>query len=213
MQVTSLNVAQARQVMHEGINISTGIFKQPVQGALAVSVRGVEGDRQCDLINHGGEHKAVYAFSLQHYDYWRETLDNFDLAAGAFGENLTMSELDEARICIGDQLAIGGTLLEVSQPRVPCYKLGIALGDKRAPALFTRHFHTGVYFRVIEPGKITAGDRADRVHHHPAGISVHALFRAYFDRLCSGGEEILRAARELEELAPEWQEKLRRPRP
>ena len=87
---------------------------------------GVENDAVCDLKNHGGEHKAVYAFSIEHYSYWRESLKKPDLGPGSFGENLTLSSLNEAEVCIGDQLQMGSAVLEVSQPRVPCFKLGTA---------------------------------------------------------------------------------------
>ena len=131
------------------------------------------------------------------------------MSAGAFGENLTMSSLDEADICIGDHLHICSSILEVSQPRAPCFKLGVALGDPRAPALFTRHQHTGVYFRVIAPGEVCNGDEAEIVHRHSAAVSVRNLFRACFDRSFKEAPAILSAAARVPQLAPEWQEKVR----
>ena len=210
MRIESTNIAQVQQVQYQGKTYSTGIFKRPLTGPLSVSQQGVAGDTTCDLVNHGGSHKAVYGFSLGHYPYWRTTLDKPGLAAGAFGENLTISELDEDAVCIGDQLTIGTAVLEVSQPRVPCFKLGIALGDERVPALFTRKFHTGVYFRVIRAGVVNSGDSVTLSARHPDGISVHKLFRAYHDRNFPEAPAILQAASRLTKLAPEWQEKVNR---
>lgn len=209
MRVSSVNIARVRSITFRGETHSTGIFKLPVSDRVRVTRMGLAGDRQCDLLNHGGEHKAVYGFSLDHYAHWREVLEKPDLGPGAFGENLTMNGLDEADICIGDQLSIGSSVLEVSQPRVPCFKLGVALGDERAPALFARHFHTGVYFRVLQEGDIGAGDEAAIHHRHPAGISVHALFRAFHDRDYPQRNALLAQAFKLDVLAPEWRTKLR----
>jgi MOSC domain-containing protein YiiM len=209
MQVVSVNVAQVRSITFRGEAHRTGIFKFPADHPVRINRLGLVGDRQCDLLNHGGEHKAVYGFALQHYEHWRSALDNPGLEPGAFGENLTLDELDEEAICIGDQVAVGSTVLEVSQPRVPCFKLGVALGNERAPALFTRYFHTGVYFRVLQEGEVSAGDSAEVEYRHPAGISVHALFRAFHDRDYPDRNALLAEAFKLDALAPEWQGKLR----
>ena len=209
MYVMSVNVARVREINFQGESHKTGIFKEPVAGLVAVSTLGLQGDRQCDLLNHGGEHKAVYGFALEHYGHWRETLANPGLEPGAFGENLTISGLDEEAICIGDQFTIGSVLLEVSQPRVPCFKLGIALEDERAPALFSQYFHTGIYFRVLQEGSLKKGITCERTFSHPAGLSVHSLFRAFYDRDYPDRSSLLANACKLEALAPEWQHKLR----
>lgn len=209
MQVMSVNVARVREITFRGESHKTGIFKEAVTGPVAVNTLGLQGDRQCDLLNHGGEHKAVYAFALDHYAHWREALEKPGLGPGAFGENLSISGLDESAICIGDQLRIGTVLLEVSQPRVPCFKLGVALDDERAPALFTRHFYTGVYFRVVEEGQLKRGDGVAITHRHPAALSVHRLFRAFYDRDYQERNSLLAEAMKLDVLAPEWQHKLR----
>jgi MOSC domain-containing protein YiiM len=208
MRVLSTNISQPRSIEFHGKQFNTGIFKTPHAEALSLHSLGIKGDTVCDLKNHGGKHKAVYGFSFAHYDYWREALGKPTLSAGAFGENLTMSSLDEADVCIGDQLQIGSAILEVSQPRVPCFKLGVALGDPRAPALFTRHQHTGVYFRVLGPGEVRNGDEAEIVHRQDAAVSVHKLFRACFDRSFKEAPAILSAAARMHQLAPEWQEKV-----
>ncbi len=209
MRVLSVNLSQARTIEYRGEKHQTGIFKTPAHRPVALTRMGVQGDRVVDLLNHGGVDKAVYAFALDHYDHWRKTLDKPGLGPGAFGENLTMAGLDEAAICIGDQLSVGSALLEVSQPRVPCFKLGVALGDERAPGLFTSHFHTGVYFRVLREGEVSEGDPAEITHSHPECLSVYSLFRAFYDRDYPEREALLARARALPELAAEWQGKLR----
>lgn len=209
MHVISVNTSPGREIEHQGKLVQTGIFKQPLDGPLAVGATGCAGDRQCDLVNHGGVDKAVYGFAGDHYDYWSGVLGRA-LTPGAFGENLTVAGLLESETHIGDRLRVGGAVLEVSQPRNPCFKLGIALSDERAPALFTQHFHTGVYFRVIEPGDIRAGDTIEVVQRHPAAVSVHALFRAHHDRRSEGRKDVLRAAADIPQLAAEWGEKVAR---
>lgn len=208
MKVISVNIAAAEQVEYDGKTVNTGIFKKAVNGSVTVNSLGINGDEQADLLNHGGLHKAVYAFSSDHYDYWRQNLEKPNLALGAFGENLSISYLDESRICIGDQFRIGSCLLEVSQPRVPCFKLGIALNNTRAPKLFTKNFRTGVYFRVVEAGTLNSGDDVVRHLSAPDSISIETLFQAYFDKNYEGAESVFLKALKIGSLAPEWKEKL-----
>jgi len=208
MKLVSINIAQPTEVEYLGKIVSTGIFKQPINSQVYVNQNNITGDGQSDLIHHGGEHKAVYGFAAEHYHYWRETLERPDLSYGAFGENLTISALTESTLCIGDQLQIGDTILEVSQPRVPCFKLAIALDNKQAPNLFTKSYATGIYFRVKQQGFINVNDKVTLIKSHSKQLSVAALFRAYFDRSYSDAVAVLESAATIEELAPEWQEKI-----
>lgn len=208
MKIVSTNISRAKTVQYNGKEIKTGIFKVPTTEPVAIEELNIVGDEQADLINHGGAHKAVYAFSAEHYDYWRGVLENGKLSAGVFGENFTVSDLSEDAIRIGDQLRFGTALLEVSQPRVPCFKLGIALGNKMAPNLFTRNYCTGVYFRVLEPGVAKTGDAVTLVKQSAHSISVRALFQSYFDKDFAGATDVLSEALGLDELAPEWKVKL-----
>jgi len=208
MKLISVNKSKQKAIEYQGKEILTGIFKEPVEGKTFVQMGNLEGDEQADLLNHGGSHKAVYAFSYEYYDYWSEILKNPNLKHGSFGENLTISGLDEARLFIGDQFSIGECVLEISQPRVPCFKLGIALNNTKAPKLFTKSFNTGVYFRVIKEGVITAGDQVKKINSVPNSVSIRSLFRAYFDKSYGHANQVMAEALLLEELAPEWQDKL-----
>lgn len=208
VKIVSTNVSTAKTVVHNGKEIKTGIFKKPTPAEAVIEKLNIIGDEQADLVNHGGEHKAVYAFAAEHYSYWRGVLENSTLSAGRFGENFTVEGLAEDQIKIGDQLRFGTALLEVSQPRVPCFKLGIALDNKMAPNLFTKNYCTGVYFRVLQPGVAKTGDTVERVESQPHEVTVRALFQSFFDKDYSGAADVMAAALALDTLAPEWKSKL-----
>lgn len=208
MHLVSINVSKPKDAEYNGEIIQTGIFKKPIQGKLVVKKENIKGDGQADLVNHGGIHKAVYAFAHDRYDYWRGAFNDHSLTPGAFGENLTISSLDESDIAIGDRFSIGKCILEVSQPRMPCYKLGIALNNSKAPKLFTKSFCTGVYFRVIKEGEIEAGNKIERINRRPDSVSVKTLFRAVFDKDYHNANAIFSKALLIDELAPEWKNML-----
>lgn len=210
MKIISTNISKIKTVVHNGKEVKTGIFKTPTNEPVVIEKLNIKGDEQADLVNHGGVDKAVYAFSNNHYDYWKQTLENDDLAVGAFGENFTISDLDEANIHIGDHIRVGTALLEVSQPRVPCFKLAIALNNKNSLKLFTHHYCTGVYFRVLEQGVAKTGDSVVIEQKSTHDISVKKLFQAFFDKKYVGYEDVLLEALTLPALALEWQEKLKK---
>ncbi|NMP03977.1 MOSC domain-containing protein [Pseudoalteromonas arctica] len=210
MKIISTNISKIKTVVHNSKEVKTGIFKIPTNEPVVIEKLNIIGDEQADLVNHGGVDKAVYAFSHNHYEYWKQILENDDLAVGAFGENFTISDLDEANIHIGDHIRIGTALLEVSQPRVPCFKLAIALNNKNSLKLFTQHYCTGVYFRVLEQGVAKTGDSVVIEKKASHDISVKKLFQAFFDKKYVGYEDILLEALTLPELAVEWQEKLKK---
>lgn len=208
MKILSINTSEVKDIDNLGKIVATGIFKQAREGKVFVHKDNLEGDAQADLKNHGGAHKAVYAFSSDHYDYWRKELSQPDLKHGVFGENLTISSLDEAELCIGDKLSIGQCILEISQPRVPCFKLGLVLKDSNAPFLFTKSYATGIYFRVVQEGFIASGDVVEVIKNNAESVSVQALFRSYFDVKFADAAEVFNKALTLPELAPEWREKV-----
>jgi len=208
MKLLSINTSGSLPVEYQGKIISTGIFKKPVTGSVYVAKDHIQGDQQADLKHHGGEHKAVYAFSFDHYAYWSNILKKEPLNKGIFGENLTISGFDEGSLHIGDQLKIGKCLLEITQPRVPCHKLGLAVGNKNMPRLFIEHFATGIYMRVLKEGFIEAGDEPIVSYQNPFKVSVKSLFRAVYDKNFDQSEQLIATAKQIPELSQEWQKKI-----
>jgi MOSC domain-containing protein YiiM len=204
MTLISVNVALPADVPHGDRSVMTGIFKRPVAGVVTVHKLNLEGDGQADLVHHGGESKAVYAYAREHYDYWQQALDRSDLGYGTFGENLTIAGLDEATLCVGDQLAIGDTLFSITQPRVPCFKLGIRLGDPNVPRQFAESLRTGVYLRVLREGSVTAGDAVQVVSREPRRLSIRSLFDAFLKPGNADARELLKQALDVTGLSPEW---------
>ena len=202
MKLISVNVGLPRPVPYQDGIVSTGIYKESVAGPVWVRRLNLDGDGQADLKVHGGEHKAVYAYPLEHYAFWSRELGRNDLGYGQFGENLTVEGLLEEQVNIGDVYRIGKALLQVSQPRAPCFKLGIRMGDARFPARFTAANRTGFYLRVLEEGRVAAGDAIMLAERSGNPVSVSDVFRL---RHGTGGTraEYERAAR-IEALTPSW---------
>lgn len=171
--VRSVNVGRSRHVEWRGRPVTTAIWKEPVTGAIRVEGVNLEGDDQADRRVHGGADKAVYAYAVEDYDWWSTQVG--PLEPGTFGENLTTAGLDLAASCIGDRWHVGSAVLEVSQPRTPCFKLGIRMADDAFPGKFAAAGRTGAYLRIIQPGLIEAGDRIRVEPASPPLLSVGAL--------------------------------------
>ena len=179
MRVVSVNVGGPRAVDWRGEAVSTAIFKEPVAGPITVRRLNLDGDRQADLSVHGGADKAVYAYPAEHYAFWQAQLDR-ELPWGSFGENLTVEGLPlEDELFLGDRLRIGSAELAVTQPRLPCFKLGIRFGDPRMVKRFLAAGRTGYYLRVLTEGQIEAGDSATLVARDAAGVPVSEITRVY----------------------------------
>ena len=157
MKIVSVNVGQPRKVIWRDQEVVTGIFKSPVEGPVMLRRLNLDGDRQADLENHGGRSKAVYAYPAEHYDAWRQELPELDLSWGAFGENLTVEGLKEEEACLGDHFRFGQATLMVTQPRFPCYKLGLRLGRDDMVKRFLQSNRSGVYFS--RAGRGLCGER------------------------------------------------------
>lgn len=155
--VASVNVGRPRVVRFDGDEVRTSIWKHPAGGRVNVGLANVEGDQQSDLRVHGGPDKAVYAYALEDIEWWSHIL-HLDLRPGVFGENLTTKDIDLTNAHIGDRWSVGGAMLEISQPRVPCFKLGIRFADPLMPRRFAAALRPGAYLRVVVPGEIGAGD-------------------------------------------------------
>lgn len=179
MQIVSVNVGQPRQIeTPRGIVVSS-IFKSPVAGRVAVRRHNLEGDRQADLRVHGGPNKAVYAYSSEHYPYWTQQLPDTDLVFGNFGENLTITGLTEEEAHIGDQYRIGTSILRVTQPRMPCFKLALRFGRADMLKLFWKSGRPGIYFAIVKEGELGNGDDVELVEEHPAQVAVADVVRVY----------------------------------
>ncbi len=172
MRLVSVNAGRPRAVPWRGRTVTTAIWKDPVPGRVAVRRLNVDGDAQADLVGHGGEHRALYVYQLESYRYWERVLGRELAGHGVFGENLTVTGLGDDEVRVGDRLAVGSTVLEVTQPRVTCYKVGIRLDEPRMPALLTGHGRPGFYLRVLEEGEIGAGDVIERVGREGHGLTV-----------------------------------------
>ncbi len=175
MKLISVNVSLPRELCWEGRSVHTGIFKELAYGPVSVSTEGLEGDGQADRKHHGGENKAVYAYPSEHYPFWRGEMPGVEMPWGAFGENLSTMGLLEEEICVGDRFRIGEVLLRAVQPREPCYKLTIRLGDRTLPKRFLQSLRSGIYFAVDEPGLICAGDAIERVDRTEHTVTIRDL--------------------------------------
>lgn len=199
-------VGQPRTIGERGSQpVRSGIGKRPADGAIAVGPMGLEGDGQADLVNHGGVDKAVYAYDRGDAAYWEERLGR-TLPAGAFGENLTVEGMPSADVRVGDRFRLGGVLLEVTQPRVPCYKLGIHMADAEFPVVFARALRVGFYLRVIETGHIAAGTTISAWEKAATALSISDLMDLYLNGRHDTAK--LAAAVALPGLSAAWRESL-----
>jgi ferredoxin-NADP reductase/MOSC domain-containing protein YiiM/ferredoxin len=201
--IVSVNVGLPRDVAWQGRTVRTAVWKKPVTGRIFARRLNLDGDGQGDLRAHGGEQRAIMVYQLDSYRYWAAYLGRSDLVAGNFGENVTVEGLADNEVCIGDRFRIGGAVVEVSQPRDTCYRVGIRLNHPEMPALLVSHHRPGYYFRVIQEGEIGAGDRIEKLADGPERMTV-----AEIDALLYSGEhppEALRRATRIPALSKDWQ--------
>jgi len=197
--IISLQVGTPRPEAHGNKEVLTAIFKQPSDRMHKLSFTGLDGDEQGDKVHHGGPDKAVCVYLERWYPYWKQQLER-TLEYGAFGENITVSEWSEDDVCIGDKLQLGTALVQVSQPRQPCFKLGIRNGLPALPELVIKQGNTGFYLRVLKEGEVRAGDELTLLERHPSRKSVAEANRLmYKDMNDQAGLEALLAVKELAE--------------
>ena len=208
MRVISVNVGRPREVEWHGRRVLTSIWKSPVAGPVRVTTLNLDGDAQSDLSVHGGPEKAVYGYPAEHYDDWRRELSLETLPWGAFGENLTTSGLREQDLAIGDRIRVGSVELMVTQPRMPCFKLGIRFGRDDMVKRFLRSGRSGFYFAVVEEGSLTAGDSLQFTAREPHGVTVADL--AALDTGVARDRDVIRRALQVPALAESWKRHLRR---
>jgi len=203
--IISLQVGTPRAEAYGNKEVLTAIFKESSDRAHKLSITGLDGDEQGDKVHHGGPDKAVCVYLERWYPYWNEQLER-PLEYGSFGENITVSEWTEDDLCIGDKLQLGSAVVQVSQPRQPCFKLGIRNGLPSLPEQVIKRGNTGFYLRVLEEGEVRAGDELTVLKRHPARKSVAEANRLmYNDKNDQAGLEALLA---VEELAESWRGQL-----
>lgn len=203
MKLLSLNIGKPVEMDYQGKSISTGIYKKAVEGSVYLSAVNLDGDAQADLVNHGGPDKAICAYCSEHYPMWEEKLQR-PLAYGTFGENFTVAGLEESEVHIGDIFELGTVLLQISQPRQPCFKLGGKLSQPELPLWVQQTGCTGYYFRVLKEGHVAPGEAFRLVERHPAGVSVAEANRLkYRDKSDFDG---IRALLAVEALADSWRQ-------
>ena len=180
--VISTNLSETVLIEYQGKSVPTGIYKYPVDEPLHLQAEQVEKDTVADRRVHGGIHKAVYAYSAEDYPYWKELYPHLEWQFGMFGENLTMDELDESNVYIGDRYTLGDTVLRVTQPREPCFKLGVRFGNQGILREFMEHGRSGTYFAVEKEGQVQIGDQLTKVEEAPVRISIAEMYRALYSR-------------------------------
>ena len=179
MKIISVNIGKSRTIEYKGKMEETGIYKEPSAVPVMITKKGLEGDTIVNKKVHGGENKAVYIYFQSHYDYWINETERDDLTPGMFGENLTVAGTDESGICGGDRIRAGEALLEAVYLRLPCFKLGIKMGDRKFIKRFMRSERFGIYFRVIEEGLVKKGDSISVEYKHPAMVKFSDLISMY----------------------------------
>jgi MOSC domain-containing protein YiiM len=209
MRLVSLNVALPRIVEWNGEPVATGIFKEPVQGAVMLRTLNLDGDRQADLSVHGGVSKAVYGYPAEHYDVWKKELpgdylQDGELPYGMFGENFTTKGLFEDTVNVGDRFRIGKAEIMVTEPRLPCYKLGIKFGRPDILKMFLQSRRTGFYFAVLKEGAVKAGDDIELLEPDANKIAISDITRLYaFEK---NDLATMRRAVKLEALSESWRD-------
>ena len=205
MRVLSVNVGLPRQVIFNGQIVTTSIFKEPIKGPIMLRKLNLDGDRQADLTVHGGIDKAVYSYPVEHYDYWRKQFSNMDLRWGMFVENFTTEGLMEDDVNVGNKFQIGSAKLVATQPRMPCYKLGVRFGRMDIIRKFMASGRPGIYFKVLQEGQVESGDRIKIIRKDENNVTVKDIVRLYV-----GGDdddeniETMRRATKIEDLPEGW---------
>ena len=208
MKIISTNIGRPTQITRNGKETTTGIYKFPVQEPLFLDVEEVKGDTVADRKVHGGEYKACYLFASDHYPYWQEKYPHLDWDWGMFGENLTVEGLDESQIRIGSIYRLGSALVQISQPREPCYKLGIRFGDQNILKAFIDHGWPGTYLRIVETGKVSIGDGMELVEESKNPLTTQQFYQLLFAK--EKDKTLLQWAIDNEALPPGKRERLKK---
>jgi MOSC domain-containing protein YiiM len=210
MKLVSVNTGLPRAVMWHGRTVTTGIFKQSVDGRLCLRKLNLDGDGQADLTVHGGQDKAVYCYPVAHYEYWKRELRGRELPMGIFGENFTTDGLSENSVHLGDRFSVGSAEVIVTQPRLPCYKLGIRFESDEMVKRFLASGRTGFYFAVSREGEVGADDEMTRIAQDPNSVPVSEITRLYIERRFGHADvSCVRRALRVAVLPESWKEYFR----
>ncbi len=207
MKIISVNVGMPRLVEYNGEPVSTAIYKDPVEGKVKVNPQNLAGDAQADLRVHGGASKSVYAYPFEHYEFWQNEYPKKDLPIAIFGENLTTEGILETEICAGDKIRVGTAEFIVTEPRFPCFKLGIRFNRKDIIRRFQKSRRSGFYLAVAKTGEIEAGDAIEFVERDPNQVTIEELVNLSGDKKVS---EVARRALNIEALPERWKEHIRK---
>jgi len=204
MKLLSVNVSLPKEVPYKGKTVRTGIFKEAAQGRVKLSGLNLDGDGQADLVGHGGIYKAVHAYSIENYDYWKRELGRDDFSYGQFGENFTVEGMPDDKVNVGDVFRVGTALVEVTQPRVPCFKLAMKMEMPNFLKVLMPSERVGFYLRVLEEGEVGAGDVVERVKIDPEQMTVREMFHLlYFAKQKPEGA---RKALRIPAMSPGWRD-------
>ena len=204
MKIISLNVGLPKLVLRNDEPVSTGIFKEPSPERRMLRKLNLDGDRQADLSVHGGPDKAVYGYPSEHYEFWKNELPEMELPWGMFGENFTTEGLFENQLNIGDKFQVGDAIIRVSQPRMPCFKLGIKFGRTDIIKRFLQSGRSGFYFAVLQEGEVGPGDEIKLLETDPHNVKVSDITRLYVSD--KHNVELLTRAVQVEALPEGWKE-------
>jgi MOSC domain-containing protein YiiM len=204
MKVLSVNVGLPRKILFNGQIITTAIFKDPVKGPLSLRKLNLDGDKQADLTVHGGLDKAVYSYPSEHYVYWRKQFPHTDLVWGMFGENFTTEGLFEDAVNVGDQFQIGSAKLVATQPRMPCYKLGVRFGRMDVIRRFMASGRPGIYFKVLTEGEVQRDDKIKIIRRDKNNVTVKDIVSLYIARNDINNIETMKRATKIRDLPRGW---------
>jgi len=194
MKIVSVNIGTERTIKWKKETYSTGIFKEPVDGPIFLDGRGVIGDHINNLKVHGGIDKACYGYGENHYDYWKGLYPDLSWTYGMFGENLTISNIDESQIMIGDIYKVGEAIIQVSQPRQPCNKFAAKFGATEVIKQFIDYDHPGVYFRVIQSGDVKIDDDLSLDLRNDNALSIQQIYQLLYSKRDKVGQDMAKAA-------------------
>ena len=210
VKLISLNVGLPRDVTWHGRVVTTGIFKDPVEGRVALRRLNLDGDRQADLSVHGGEHKAVYCYPSEHYEYWKKQLPKREWQWAAFGENFTTAGMTEDSVHLGDRFAVGSAQLVVTQPRFPCYKLGVRFQSDDMVKRFLASGRSGFYVAVSREGEVGNGDEITEISRDANAVPVSEITRLYVAKAYNAGDaDAIRRLLRVDAVPESWKEYFR----